>query len=443
MALYRYRARTPAGAVTRGTAEGPDEQSVVRRLREQGLYVVDLVRVSRGEDRGGNGALAAGLRRATPAGAASEPAPVQEPPARAPLWRQPVRLRPPRPLPLAVLAAFCRQAATALGAGVPVVTAIRLLAQQAEHRGLRGALEAVVQSVEQGSTLAEAFARQGPLFPALVVNMVEAGEMAGILDVTLSRLAEHLEKEDALNQKVRSATTYPKIVVGTGLALVVLLTTVVLPQFAAMFREMDTPLPLPTRILLGLSAGLRQYGYLVLGGLVAAYAALRAYGQTPAGRLRLHRLVLRTPIAGRLALLRGIARFSRTLGSLVGAGVPILTALDLVVRTVGNAALEEDVAAAREHVRLGGRLSTSLRQSRWFPPVVVQMVEVGEETGALDRMLDKVADFYERELDRLAERLTAALEPAIIIGLGGIVAVILLSVYLPMFEAFTKPPRLR
>ncbi|MCL6450770.1 MAG: type II secretion system F family protein [Acetobacteraceae bacterium] len=403
MPRFRYRARDPVGRPVEGGLDAPNERSAVDALRAQGLLVTRL------ELDRDLGRLVA---------------------ARRPLVRRGRRIR------VRDLALFCRQFSTMIGAGVSIMSSLRILSRQTGDRRLRTSLEAVAHDLEAGETLSAAFRRRAGEFPAVMVNMVAAGEVGGILEEVFDRLSAHFEREDGVNQKVRSAMIYPSVVICLAVAVVVFMVTVVLPNYVAIFKEMGAVLPLPTRMLLGLSRALRVYWYLFLAFPAVAYLALRRLAATPGGKGLIERWLLRVPILGDLLAKLALARFSRTLGALLQSGVPILTALEVVERAVGSAVLGGAVRRAHDAVRAGHSVALPLRASGVVPPMVVEMVAVGEESGAMEAMLFKVADFYEREIDRLVGRITALLEPFVVLFLGVGVGFILVSIVMPMFQIF-------
>jgi len=353
------------------------------------------------------------------------------------LLRRPAGARLRGRIPLRELATFCRQFGTMLGSGVPINTSLRILARQARNRQLALLLEQIRAELEAGGTLATALGNQAAHLPQVMINLVAAGEVGGFLEDVFYRLAEYFEKEDAVNQKVRSALIYPATVLVVAFFVVLLMLVVVLPSFANMFAEMGAALPWPTRFLLGLSDFLRRFWYLLLAAFLLAAFAARKYLRSPKGRQTIDRLSLRLPIFGELLLKSALARFARTLATLLKSGVPLLVSLTVVERTIGNSSLAQVISQAQVSVRGGRSMIRPLEESPYFPPMVIEMMGVGEETGTMDGMLFKVADFYEKEVERITGRLTTLLEPVVIVVLGAVVGFILLSMYLPMFDVFT------
>ncbi len=329
---------------------------------------------------------------------------------------------------------FSRQLATLFSAGIPLTTALYTLEAQMENPEFVKVIRGVREAVEEGSSLAGALARYPKVFPELFVNMVEAGEAAGILDNVLDRLAFMLEKSAENRSKVKSATLYPKIVIAAIFVAVVILMNFVIPKFAQLYKSFDVPLPLPTRMLIALSEAFESYWYIVVGAAVLAYLAFRLYVSTERGRYNLDRLLLKVPVFGPLMLKSILARFARVLGSLYSSGLPILQSLDIVSRAVENRAVAEAVKTVEDEVRLGKDLSEPMSKIGLFPPVVVQMVAVGEQTGNLDEMLEKVAQYYDREVDATIRNLTTILEPVLLLFIFAAVLFLALSIFLPMWD---------
>jgi type IV pilus assembly protein PilC len=331
------------------------------------------------------------------------------------------------------LGVFTRQFATMINAGLPMVQCLDILAAQADKPVFKRVVSTVTSDVEGGATLAEALGKHA-VFSQLYVNMVEAGEAGGILDQILNRLAVYLEKAEALQRKVKSAMTYPTVVAVVALGATIFMLMFIIPTFAKMFTDFGGQLPLPTKIVMGLSNFLRGYWYILLGAAGAVVFGIKRFYATEAGKMKIDRLVLRIPVLGTVIRKSAIARFTRTLGTLVSSGVPILAGLDITARTAGNKVVEKAIYATRESISQGDTIAEPLRQSGVFPPMVTQMIGVGEQTGALDEMLDKIANFYDDEVDTAVEQLTSIIEPVMIVVMGVIVGGMLISMYLPMFK---------
>jgi type IV pilus assembly protein PilC len=335
------------------------------------------------------------------------------------------------------MAIFTRQFSTMIDAGLPLVQCLNILAEQSESKTLRSVTGQVARHVEAGSTLADALRRHPRTFDDLFTNLVEVGEAGGILDVVLQRLAAYIEKAAALKRKVKAAMVYPCAIIGVALLVVIFMLTFVIPTFAQMFKDLGADLPLPTKIVMLLSDFVRGYILLLIAGMIGAVMALRSYYRTEGGRATIDALMLKTPVFGTLVRKVAVARFTRTLGTLVQSGVPILDGLRITARTAGNKVVEKAVLQCRAAVTEGKTLADPLRTSGVFPPMVTQMISVGEQTGALDAMLSKIADFYDDEVDTAVSTLTSLLEPIMIVFLGVVVGGLVVAMYLPIFKLVT------
>ncbi|MGH9263992.1 MAG: type II secretion system F family protein [Acidimicrobiales bacterium] len=400
-ATFRYRARDSAGRAREGTVEGTDQGMVVARLRDLGLVPLSVE-----EQR------TTGLKREiTLPGRGGGKVKLKE------------------------LAIFSRQFATMISSGLTLLRSLNILAEQSENPKLREVIGKVGAGVEEGKSLSEALAEH-PTFPKLYVAMVRAGETAGTLDLVLLRIADTMEKDVALRRKVKSTMTYPAVV----LILAVLLTTVMLlfivPTFVGMFQSLGGTLPLPTRALLLMSSAVRRLWFLLIFLPVGAWTGYKRARRIPEVRARLDAWKLKIPVFGNLFHKLALARFTRNLSTLLHAGVPILLALEITSDTIDNAVISRAVADVRAAVGRGESVAKPLSNHPVFPPMVVQMVGVGEETGAMDEMLRRIADFYDLEVEATTESLTAALEPLMIATLGGIVGAMVISLYMPMFKIF-------
>ena len=340
------------------------------------------------------------------------------------------------------LAIFTRQFSVMIDAGLPLVQCLDILSQQQQNKHFQGVLAQVRQDVEEGSTLSAAMSRHPKVFDQLYSNMVEAGETGGILDLILQRLSTFIEKIVKLKRDVVSALIYPIAVIFMAIAAIAVIMIVVIPQFQQIFLGLlgpGEPLPLPTRIVVGLSSFLAGWGGLCLLVVIIGVAVgVHFYYKTPAGRKRLDGLLLKTPILGAIFLKIAIARFSRTLSTLLSSGVPILQSLDITARTAGNVVVEEAIISIRTAVEQGKSFVEPLRAAEIFPHMVAQMVGIGEQTGALDAMLGKIADFYEQEVDAAIANLLTLMEPALIGFLGITIGSIVVAMYLPMFSLIGK-----
>jgi type IV pilus assembly protein PilC len=406
MPNFTYRGVTAGGGQVRAEIAAPDERAAARQLRSQGI-VVQNIAVKRGTggkidigDLPGLKALIGGVRGKD-------------------------------------ISVFSRQFSTMIAAGLPLVQCLQTLGMQMERKRFQDIIAKVAYEVESGSTLSDALGRFPRVFDELYVNLVHVGETGGVLDSMLARLSTYLEKAQALRHRVQMAVVYPILVMTIAVLVVAFLMIFIIPIFAAFFANAGVPLPLPTRIVIALSNAVTRYWYIILIAWGAGMYGFRAWYRTEAGRLAVDRFLLRAPIFGPLVRKIAIARFTRTLSALLGGGVPIIDALRITAKTAGNRVVENSVMAARERVMAGQTLGERLKDSGVFPPMVVQMVIVGEQTGALDNMLAKVADYYEDEVDVAVAGLTSLLEPLLIVFLGVVIGGIVIAIYLPIFKVVT------
>jgi type IV pilus assembly protein PilC len=343
-----------------------------------------------------------------------------------------------RKVPPKTLAVFTRQFSVMIDAGLPLVQCIEILANQQEHKNFQKILLQVRQDVEAGSTLADAMRRHPKAFDSLYVNMVAAGEAGGILDTILQRLSIYIEKAVKLRSQVRSAMIYPIAVIVIAAIVVAVILLKVIPTFAALFMSLGAELPLPTRIVIASSNFLARYWWAFAAVIVGLTYAIRRYYATHTGRRVIDGLLLKTPILGPILRKVAVARFCRTLATLTSSGVPILESLDITARTAGNAIVEDAIYETRRSVEGGKTIVEPLRATNVFPNMVTQMIGVGEQTGALDAMLNKIADFYEDEVDAAVSGLVKLLEPLMIFILGIVIGGIVIAMYLPMFTLINK-----
>jgi type IV pilus assembly protein PilC len=336
------------------------------------------------------------------------------------------------------LAVFVRQFSVMIDAGLPLVQCLDILGTQEEDKNFAAVILQTRTDVEGGASLADAMRKHPKTFDALFTNMIAAGEAGGILDTILKRLATYIEKVVKLKGQVKSAMVYPIAVIVIAALVVGVILWKVIPTFAAMFAGLGAELPLPTRIVIGLSNGLVAYGPFVIVGLGAAGYGFKRYYATTAGRYQVDALVLKLPVLGMLMRKIAVARFCRTLATLISSGVPILDGLDITAKTSGNAIVEEAVMRTRTSIEHGETIAAPLKETTVFPPMVTQMIGVGEATGALDTMLAKIADFYEEEVDTAVAGLLTLLEPIMIAILGVIVGGIVIAMYMPIFDMISK-----
>jgi type IV pilus assembly protein PilC len=396
MAVFAYQGRSASG-LQKGQIEAPDRTSAVGELRKRAILVTQI-----SEKSGGKLAVRIGSK-------------VKD----------------------KEMAIFTRQFSTMIDAGLPLVHCLNILAEQSESKNLRAVTRNVARTVEDGSTLAESLRKHPRTFDDLFTNMVEVGETGGILDVVLQRLAVYIEKAAALKRKVKGAMVYPASIIGVAFLVIVFMLTFVIPAFAAMFKDLGADLPLPTQIVIGLSNFVRSYILLIIAAVVGAVFAVRSYYRTENGKSTIDALLLKVPVFGPLIRKVAVARFTRTLGTLVQSGVPILEGLRITASTAGNKVVERAVLQCRASVTEGKTLTEPLKLSGVFPPMVTQMISVGEQTGALDAMLSKIADFYDDEVNTAVNTLTSLLEPIMIVFLGCVVGGLVVAMYLPIFKLVT------
>lgn len=392
MPVWNYSARTIAGDLRRDKIEVPTRDDVIAYLRSQRLIPVSV----REKPKGIEFSIGSGVNTRD-------------------------------------IVILTRQFATMINAGLPLVQALDILAKQSDNKVLKKTVQDVLYDIESGNTLADALREHPKVFSSLYVNMVAAGETGGILDTILLRLATFLEKNEALARKVKGAMVYPIVIVTVAIFAILALLLFVIPTFQTMFASLNQQLPLPTRIVVGLSDLVQGYWWAAVGGSFLGAIAFQRWVSTPGGRLTFDRLLLKMPILGTLVRKTAVARFTRTLGTLLSSGVTILEGLEITARTSGNRVIHDAVMSSRNSIAGGESISEPLRQSNVFPPMVTQMINVGEETGDLDGMLSKIADFYDSEVDVAVEALLKAMEPAMIVVLGGIVGGMIVAMYLPIF----------
>lgn len=399
---YNYRVRDRQGKIVTGKLEADNETAVSQRLREMGYFVIS----------------------------------VEE--EKVPITKKEVRIFKPKVKPKDITV-FTRQFATMINAGLPLVKCLSILSEQTESPVLTEVIADVQHEVEMGRSLSDALTKHPEIFKDLYTSMVKAGEIGGVLDDVLLRIATTLEGEDEIRRRIKSAMTYPAAMFAISILLLFVMLIFVVPIFEKMFRDMGATLPFLTRIIVGVSHFLASWKGLVLLALVITGAVfLRRWLKTPAGRRRLDSLKLRLPVFGSLLHKMSLSRFSRTLGTLVASGVPILQALEITSATVGNVLVAEAVEDVRASVKEGESIAKPLSQSPLFPPMVTQMLAIGEETGALDTMLNKVSDFYDSEVSATVEALTSLLEPVLIVFLGVVVGTIVISLYMPIFSLISQ-----
>lgn len=400
MALFGYKVRSPQGNILTGTIEAREQRMVIDRLRHQRFIVLEIGEIKKSASRD----LLASIN----------------------FLKKRVKQKD--------LVLFSRQLSTLIGAGVPIVQGLTILVEQIENPAFKKVITSVREDIESGTSITEALSRHPTVFGELYVNMVKAGELGGILDIILERLSAYQESAAALRGKIRAAMIYPAAIALVAGGVTAFLMIVVVPMFVKIFQQVGAELPLPTQILLMLSNFLKRYIIFLIIGLIAFVVGLRQYYKTDAGSMYIDTLLLRLPLFGSLLRKVAVAKFTRTFGTLVKSGVPILQALETVAKTSGNRVVEKAVLAAKDAIREGERISDPLKASGVFPPMVTQMISVGEETGNLDAMLSKIAEFYEQEVDAAVTGLTSLIEPVVVVFMGVIIGAIAIAMYMPMFQ---------
>jgi type IV pilus assembly protein PilC len=329
---------------------------------------------------------------------------------------------------------FTRQFSTMINSGLPLVQALTILAEQTDNKALAEVTKKVVFDVESGNTVADALSKHPRAFTNLYVNMVAAGEAGGILDTILMRLATFLEKNDALVRKVKGAMIYPTVIMSVAAIAVVVLLIFVIPVFAGMFASGGMALPLPTRIVIGASGFLKAYWWVIGAVIIGGGYFLKKYYASSSGKLVIDRFMLRVPVLGDVLRKSAVSRFTRTLGTLISSGVSILEGLEITAKTAGNRVIQDAIMQSRSSIAGGDTIAQPLQKSKVFPPMVISMIAVGEQTGGLDEMLSKIADFYDEEVDAAVSNLLSLLEPIMIVFLGVVVGGMVVAMYLPIFD---------
>jgi type IV pilus assembly protein PilC len=428
MPKFNYVAMDTKGKEITGVLESDNTTTAVSRIREMGYFPTNITEVGKAKKPGKKGPSAPG-----PVGA-------PKPTAKKGFGSLDIAILQGSTVKSKVLTAFTRQLATLIDAGLPLLRGLDVLRKQEKNPVLKRTLTKLAESVEAGSTFSEALAQHPKIFNKLFVNMVRAGEAGGVLDVTLSRLADFQEKAQKIKNKVISAMVYPAVVIFVATSILIFLMVVIVPKFQEIFRDLleGQGLPPLTQFVLDVSNIVKNQALLVIGVLVALFIAFKMVGKTVKGRLVIDKLKLNAPVFGQLIRKVSIARFTRTLGTLISSGVPILQALNIVRETSGNAVIAEAVNRIHDSVKEGERIVEPLEASKVFPAMVVSMVDVGEETGALPDMLMKVADVYDDEVDNAVGAITSLLEPIMIVFLAVIVGTIVIAMFLPLITVIGK-----
>ncbi len=392
MPAFTYTARTATGELKSATMEAANKEDVVNQLKRLRMNVVKVEEQGKG----------------------------------APKTKGSIGMRD--------IVIFTRQFSTMINSGLPLVQALDILSKQSENPVLQAVTRAVVFDVESGHTVADALGKHPNAFSELYVNMVAAGEAGGILDTILLRLATFMEKNDALVRKVKSAMIYPGVIMGVAGSAITILLLFVIPTFQSMFEAVGLVLPLPTRIVINLSEFLQNFWWAIIIFVVVTVQSTRKYYATSDGQLRIDRMLLKVPVLGDVIRKSAVSRFTRTLGTLISSGVSILDGLEITAKTSGNRVISDAIMASRASIAGGDTISAPLAKSGVFPPMVISMISVGEQTGGLDEMLSKIADFYDEEVDTAVGGLLALMEPMMIVFLGVVVGGMVVAMYLPIFD---------
>jgi type IV pilus assembly protein PilC len=400
MPVFNYKVKTSAGLVMEGTVDADEQKAAVDKLRSQRFVVLEI-NEKKTSPLDSIKALIASRRKGH--------------------------------VTSKDLVLFSRQLSTLVSAGVPIVQSLGILETQAENPAFKTVLGAVKADIEAGLSISDALKKHPDAFPELYTSMIKAGELGGILDTILERLTVYMESSEALKAKVKSAMMYPAIVLSICAVVTVFLMVFVIPTFKNIFASFGAELPLPTQILINISDTMKQFWYVIVAAPYGAYKGFIAYYKTANGQRVVDRFTLKAPIFGIILKKVAVARFTRTLGTLIKSGVPIMQALETVAQTAGNVVIADAVLLTRESIREGGHLSDPLKKSGIFPNMVTSMISVGEETGALDIMLTKIADFYDQEVDTAVKGLTSLIEPIVIVVMGVIIGTIVVAMFMPMF----------
>jgi len=393
MPAFTYTARALNGDLRTATIDAPSRDEVVAQLRRQRLNVVKIDEAAQANKKKSSGKIS-----------------------------------------MRDVVIFTRQFSTMINAGLPLVQALDILAKQSENKALKDVTRAVVFDVESGHTVADALRKHPKAFTDLYVNMVAAGEAGGILDTILMRLATFLEKNDALVRKVKGAMIYPGVIMSVAAIAIVVLLLFVIPVFEKMFESVGMPLPLPTRVVISMSRFLQSFWWAVIGGFMFMGWSLKKYYATSDGKLAIDKALLKMPVLGDVLRKSAVSRFTRTLGTLIGSGVSILDGLEITAKTAGNRVIQDAIMESRASIAGGETISAPLQKSAVFPPMVISMIAVGEQTGGLDEMLSKIADFYDEEVDAAVSGLLSLMEPVMIVFLGVVVGGMVVAMYLPIFD---------
>ena len=398
MGKFKWEGTTKSGQSMKGEMEAPNEEAVQAQLRRQGISPGKIKEAGKGLD---------------------------------------MELKIPGFEPKVTtkdIVVFTRQFATMIDAGLPLVQCLDILSKQQDNKTFKANLTQVKEDVESGSTFADALKKHPNAFDTLYINLVAAGEIGGILDTILNRLAAYIEKAMKLKKKVKSAMTYPATIIGIAVLVIAVILVFVIPQFQSMFESFGSTLPLPTLIVIAISDFLQNYIFVIIGVCYVTAWGLKRIYKTPKGQLFMDALFLKLPVMGILIRKVAVAKFTRTLGTMISSGVPILDGLDIVAKTAGNKIVENAIYKVAKSISEGKTIAEPLEQSGVFPPMVCQMIAIGEQSGSIDTMLNKIADFYDDEVDDAVGNLTAMMEPMLMLFLGTTVGGLVVAMYLPIFK---------
>ncbi|PLX74881.1 MAG: pilus assembly protein PilC [Desulfuromonas sp.] len=398
MAKFAWEGKTRTGKVQKGTMEANDENAVMAHLRNQGIMPTNVKAAGKGLDME----------------------------IKIPGMEPKVQTKD--------LVVFTRQFSTMIDAGLPLVQCLDILSRQQENKTFKKILTEVKEAVESGSTFADALAKHPKVFDELFVNLVAAGEVGGILDTILNRLAAYIEKAQKLKKQVKSAMTYPTTIIGIAFVVIAVILIFVIPAFETMFADFGKALPMPTQVVINISNFVQDYVLVIIGAIAFVIIAFKQIYRTKKGREVIDAVSLKLPVFGILIRKVAVAKFTRTLGTMISSGVPILDGLEIVAKTAGNKTVEYAIYKVKQSISEGKTIAEPLEKSGVFPPMVCQMIAVGEQAGSIDTMLNKIADFYDDEVDDAVSNLTAMMEPLLMLFLGTTVGGLVIAMYLPIFE---------
>ena len=398
MAKYKYRVMNSDGEKINGSYEADSREQVIDYISANGYYPLKVEEVIESKN---------------------------------------IELKFGQKVKLKDLAVFCRQFYTMLNAGVPILTCLEILSEQIENEKLRKATREVQEEVEKGGILSEAMKKHEDVYPNLLVSLVASGEASGNLDSIMLRMATHYEKENKINNKVSSAMVYPMVLSFVAVAAVVFILTYVMPTFMDIFSESGTELPWSTKLLLGMSEGIKNYWFILMIIVISIVMGLRIYLRTDQGKMMLSELKLKLPVIKELNQMIIVSRFTRTLSILISSGLPLISALEMVSQVAGNKVAENALIKVKDKVMIGENLYSSMKETNVFPTMLYSMIKIGEDTGSLDDILNKTADFYDEELENTIQKSVAMIEPILIVVMGLIIGFIVVSIMLPMFDSYT------